>query len=397
MFTWFFDRFLMLFRRTTGRLALGWGVLLLLSGFQTDFPPPLENPYIAYTDADATAIILHDVVTGVQRRLHLGPGQHHVWDTSPDGCRLLFTRTDGTRPAGLYSARIDGTDARSLLDLSELTPADWDAWEPDWSPDGQRIALTLARTVDGLRESRVAWVPGDGGAPTFYSVAGDEHAPVWSPDGAWLAYVAYEQRPAGAALTATAEPSQAENAPLLREADLWIVSADGLTKERVTRFDVGSAAAPFWNPSGTLIGFSYAPTPNEHQFWMIAATPDAIPTQLSFAWTQVLSAVWHPDGESMVAAVRGMQDTAGARLWQVPLVGNADADAVPFPLPAELADSAIDYPRFNPDGERLALRAAYAPVIVDLTTNTVQTLPGTGNTPLVWSAPGFSGQAACDA
>lgn len=355
-----------------------------------DFLPPLEGELLAYTDAAGDAVYLYDTATTHTRALTLGAGVHHVWDFSPDGCHVLATLTDGDQPTRLVSAALDGADVRELVDTGALPAAAWSVWAPDWSPTQDRIALTLARPVEQGRESRVAWIPGDGGAPTFYSVAGDEHSPVWSPDGVWLAYVSYEQRPAGATITATAEPTPAANAPLLREADIWMVSADGLTKERITRFDVGSAARAAWNPAGDLLGFVYSPSPGENQFWLIAAAPDAIPTQLSYTWQQTLDLTWHPDGEAMIAAVRGLQDESRARLWRVPLVGNADEDATPY-----LDETGVDFPRFNSDGTRLALRHNYELVIVSPGAGDELRLGSFGNTPPVWSPAGFAGEAGC--
>src|SRR5690606_29251347 len=112
--------------------------------------------------------------------------------------------------------------------------------------DGARIAFTLARDTGYLNvpapqadgdpyEYRVAWVPAEGGTPTFYSISGDEHTPLWSPDGAWLAYVAYESRVPGADPSSTAVPTPEASAgaaplPTIREADLWVVSADASEK-----------------------------------------------------------------------------------------------------------------------------------------------------------------------
>lgn len=360
-----------------------------------DFPLPLEGEILAYTDADGGAIYLHDTQTQLTRTLQLGSGTHHMWDFSPDGCRVLYTLTDVAQPTQLLSVNLDGSDVRELVDVSELPFGDWSAWEPDWSPTGDRIAFALSRSIEGGRESRVAWVPAEGGAPIFYSVAGDEHTPRWSPDGVWLAYVSYEQRPAGATPFTTAEPNQTANTTLLREADLWMVSADGLTKERLTRFDVGSATNPRWNPAGDLLGFSYSPSPGDNQFWMIAAVADAIPTQLSFEWNQTLDLVWHPDGTTLVAAVRGLQEVEDSRLWTVPLVGNADIDATLYLQQSELGNATTDYPRFNADGTMLALRVDYQMVLLDTDTQAVSYLGSFGNSPPVWSPPGFVGEAAC--
>ena len=123
-----------------------------------DFPPPLTGALVAYTDAPAEAVFLYDLESGLTRRLSFGTGEHTVWDFSPDGCRVLLTYTEPGQPTSVLSAALDGSDVRNLVDTTTLPEADWDAWEPDWSPDGNLVALTLSRSIPGedRRESRVA-------------------------------------------------------------------------------------------------------------------------------------------------------------------------------------------------------------------------------------------------
>ncbi|MCS7070031.1 MAG: hypothetical protein NZM00_00880, partial [Anaerolinea sp.] len=269
-----------------------------------------------------------------------------------------------------------------LVLYSDLAPADWGVWEPQWSPDGERIALTLIRRTAAsagapLDEHRIAWVPAAGGAPAFYSITGDEHMPRWSPDGAWLAYLSFTTSEAGA-----------------REAALWIVSRDGATKYRLTHFTAGSVVSPRWSPDSTLLAFVYSPRPFEDQFFMIANAVDAIPTQLSYAPVTAIDLQWLPDGTALAASALGMQGQAQNLLWRIPLIGSADRDAVPL-LPPERAP----YPatlRFSADGSRLAVRANYRLLLADLNDGSIRDtgLPP-ANTAPVWSPAGFAGENGC--
>lgn len=364
----------------------------------------LGGPLLAYTDAAQDALYLVDVATGATRRVTVpGTGWINVWDFSPDGCRVLYTRTSGIHGlARLYSATLDGSDVRELVAYDELPDAQWGVWEPDWSPAGDRIALTLLRDgYDGEaeRQYHVAWIPAEGGTPTPYSVTGREFSPQWSPDGAWLAYVSYDLRVAGADAASTAVPTPEGSTPapvvLVNEADLWIVSADAATKYRQTAFSVGSVERPRWSPDGALISFTYSPAPGNNTHWVVNPGADNRPFQLVYTWNLTLDTTWLPDSSALLSAVRDFGGVSENRLWAIPLDGSADASAYEY-----LADSRpyphADYPRFSADGRYLAFRTAYAlAVIATGAQSEVALIDTPGNTPPVWSPAGFTGEASC--
>ncbi|MBZ0275895.1 MAG: hypothetical protein K8I60_07120, partial [Anaerolineae bacterium] len=307
-------------------------ILLLGAPLAAQEPPtPLIGPMVAYTTAEQDRILLYDMGSGAQRQLSFGSGWHQVWDFSPDGCRILFTMSDGPEAlAQLYTARLDGRDLRSLVQFNEPPAGGWGAWEPDWSPDGSRIAFTMLRPQNNPTrpyQHHIAWVAPEGGEPQFYSVTGDEYEPSWSPDGSWLVYASYSERVPGADLFSTAVPSTTPVSSLLYEADLWIVSADGQTKYRLTNFPTGSARAPRWSPDGSLISFTFAITPNSDTLWITAYQQGAIPTQLSFESSMVLATTWKPASDGLMGAIRNFRGVADNYLLEIPLIGNADFNA----------------------------------------------------------------------
>lgn len=352
-------------------------------GFPTDLP--LTAPVLGFETAQGDSLLLLDVTTGAQRELRLGAGFHRLWGFSPDGCRLLYTLNSAGATGQLYSARLDGTYARALVTMPEASPGDWGVWDAQWSPAGDRIAFTMRqrdaeRTLTGGWEHRIGWIPAEGGVPAFYSVSGDEHTPRWSPDGGWLAYTSYE--------------TGGEGASQVREAELWVVSADGITKYRLTNFPAGNVTMPRWSPDGELIGFVYSPSANNDTLWMIGNAPDATPTQLSYAPSLALDLTWLPDSTAMLAALRDFREIAENRLWQIPLIGIADQTAFLF------ADDPLaryaDYPRFTADGRYLAARTEYALGLLDRTTGIWSLIDAPpANTPPIWTPAGFAGEAAC--
>lgn len=392
-------------------LILFTALLLIQSAAlaQTEGDAPLAGPVVAAVPAQQDRILLYDLGADemVTRTLDFGRGELHVWDFSPEGCRVLFTqdRSDNGMPR-LYSARLDGTDVQQLVQYDDLAPDAWGIWEPDWSVQGL-IAFTMMRDQpqrDGTteHETHIGWIDGDGGEPQFYSVTGREFTPQWSPDGAWLAYVSYDERVAGADVLSTAVPTtepppdaQPQEVPTLLEADLWVVSADAETKYRLTAFNVGSVRAPRWSPDGDLIGFIYSPSGNNDMFWMIGNQQTATPTQLSEMWNLTLDHTWLPDSSAMLAAVRDFHGETVNRLWRIPLVGNADNDATLYFTDDNFAFA--DYPRFSPDGRFLAFRSAYSLTVVDLNNATWERLSPElpGNTPPIWSPAAFAGEEAC--
>jgi eukaryotic-like serine/threonine-protein kinase len=61
-------------------------------------------------------------------------------------------------------------------------------FRPNWSPDGRRIAFSLRSGEIGIQEDIWIYSLDDRQARRAWEPKGSQQAPVWSPDGKWLAY-----------------------------------------------------------------------------------------------------------------------------------------------------------------------------------------------------------------
>jgi TolB protein len=141
-----------------------------------------------------------------------------------DRGRILFQRADG-----LYSIRPDGTDLRSI-------PGTGDVFSADWSPNRDRVVFSATRDVqlDGttwLSSTDIYVIAADGtGVRRVTQPLEGSHAmgPVWSPDGARIAYARFGE-----------------------EAGLYTVNVDGSGSTRIH----SGGWWPQWSADGSSILF----------------------------------------------------------------------------------------------------------------------------------------------
>jgi Tol biopolymer transport system component len=150
---------------------------------------------------------------------------------APSGDRIAFV---GTRrgASNLYVTDIEGRD------LIQLTDDSYDERDPEWSPDGSRIAFASDRGSalgPGLPRNYDIYSvdPATREVTLLVATPGQEAAPTWSPDGAYLAF-----------------GSDRDGSPDLFVADL----AESLCA-RMTDL-IGGAAGPSWARDSDWLAFS---------------------------------------------------------------------------------------------------------------------------------------------
>jgi Tol biopolymer transport system component/DNA-binding winged helix-turn-helix (wHTH) protein len=103
-------------------------------------------------------------------------------DYSPDGRRIAFT-SGRNGSFGIWVSDSDGANPRLLFDGGAYVTG-----SPRWSPDGRRIVFdTRAHDPAHAGNPSIWTVDADGGEPTRLTAAGTgDVAPSWSHDGAWI-------------------------------------------------------------------------------------------------------------------------------------------------------------------------------------------------------------------
>ena len=150
--------------------------------------------------------------------LTLTQGTNIAAAVSPDGKQLVFD-LQGT----LWVMPITGGDAKAITDPL------FDARQPQWSPDGTKIAFQSFK--DG--GWHIYSVAPDGS--NFVQISSgdfDEREPAWSPDGAWIAF------------------SSDRNGSY----DIWVMAADG-SEPRMLTTSPANDHSPAWSPDGKRIAF----------------------------------------------------------------------------------------------------------------------------------------------
>jgi hypothetical protein len=244
-------------------------------------------------------------------------GVNDGWPSwSPDGMRIAFSSTrydlsietcepgaDFRCPTDLYAVDAGGGN------VTRLTTDPVADYQPEWSPDGSRIAFV--RAFNGTATAIYAMdADGTHVRPVSSHDGGSDFSPSWSPDGTQVVFAAIRNENTG----------------------IWVVNADG-TDEHVIVGPVPYVDYPVWSPNGTKIAFVGNPT-----------TGDASPDDALY--------VMRPDGsgiERLSSLGLDSYGVAGDIAWQPipvettlgPTPTPAASPSVSDPIPIESSPGSV--------------------------------------------------------
>jgi TolB protein len=176
---------------------------------------------IAVMDADGS---------NLRRLTHTPKLWENNVDWNPAGGFIAFDRRTGLSPGHVCVMKADGTGLHDLNPTrkTRYQPGPYPVFseEPDWSPDGRRIAFSYFDPHYGLDDIWIMDADGKGLVKLTHNWM-EDGSPAWSPDGHRIAYV--------------------RSARYAKTSEIVVMNADGSAKRALTHGDYADRS-PAWQP-----------------------------------------------------------------------------------------------------------------------------------------------------
>ena len=186
-------------------------------------------------------------------------------DWSPDGTKIAFV---SNRNGGVYQIYVMDADGKNQ---TRLTDGPRRKQDPDWSPDGGKIAFSVD---DGVYRIDVMDADGHNRVVLEKEASG----PSWSPDGGKIAFIS--GRDGGR--------------------EIYVIGADGQGLERLTHDFLGGHSLSF-SPDGRRIASD--PWHEEFNHIYVMGADGKNPMRLSHNQEHHTAPTWSPDGRTIAYVV----------------------------------------------------------------------------------------------
>jgi serine/threonine protein kinase len=178
---------------SSGLSELTWvdrsGKKLDVLGDPADYFEPRISPdgrRVAVAVEDPGDIWIYDLARRVRTRLTFAGSDDFGPTWSPDGTRVAFS-SQRTGSGDIYAKAASGTGADELLSTSKIFKV-----PNSWSPDGRYIAYVAFQGAPGSKADLWLLSLSDRKASPILRSEFDELQGIFSPDGRWLAYASNE-------------------------------------------------------------------------------------------------------------------------------------------------------------------------------------------------------------
>ena len=199
-------------------------------------------------------IYVMDADGGNQENLTNHPAHDSDPDWSPDGTKIAFASDRNGDRTQIYVMDADGKNVIRLTDGRE-----WKG-DPDWSPDGRMIAFSV-----GDREDYIAVMDADG--RNREKLEDQARYPSWSPDGKQIAFV---------------------------HGEIYVIGVAGQGRKKVTD-DSGGKSSPSFSPDGRRIAYDVEHKGFGHIYVVGADGRNRV--QLTHNEEHHWGPAWSPDGQ----------------------------------------------------------------------------------------------------